>query len=82
MEIMMMVALPEGAERPPAAKIKWLGPDEQFGSIFNQDVENVAQVQRGLKAAKPPGGLTLGNYQDIKVRWHHRLLEKWVNREI
>ena len=45
----MMVALPEGAERPPAAKIKWLGPDEQFGSIFNQDVENVAQVQRGLK---------------------------------
>jgi len=78
-EIMMMVSLPEGQPRPPAAKIKWLGPDEQFGSIFNQDVENVARVQRGMKAAKPPGHLTLTNYQDIKVRWHHRLLEKWLN---
>ena len=72
-------SLPEGVERPPAATIKWLGPDEQFGSIFNQDVENVALVQKGLKSAKPSPGLTLANYQDIKVRWHHRLLEKWLN---
>ena len=79
MEIMMMVTLPEDAERPPSAPMRWLGEDEHFGDIFNQDVENVAEVQKGLKAAKAPGGLTLGNYQDIKVRWSHRLLEKWIN---
>ena len=36
---------------------------------------NTSKVQRGLETTRKPG-VTLGNYQESKVRWiHHRLGE-------
>ncbi len=86
MECMYLAPYKEG-EKPPAAKIHWLGADEDWTNapelgglarIFNQDVFNLPKVQRGLRAMQKPG-VTLANYQEGKIRHFHTLLEKWIN---
>jgi phenylpropionate dioxygenase-like ring-hydroxylating dioxygenase large terminal subunit len=85
MECMYLAPFREG-ERPPAAKIHWLDFDEDWTNapelgplarIFNQDSFNLPKVQRGLRATQKPG-LTLGNYQEAKIRHFHGLLERWL----
>ena len=85
MECMYLAPYREG-ERPPAAKIHWLDFDEDWTNapelgplarIFNQDSFNLPKVQRGLRATQKPG-LTLGNYQEAKIRHFHALLERWL----
>jgi hypothetical protein len=90
MECAFMVSLPEGVERPPAATIHWLGADDDWteapelgglAEIFNQDTANIPYVQKGLKSlarGKPSKGITLANYQDIRIRHYHRLLDKLI----
>ncbi len=86
MECMYLAPYKQG-EKPPACKIHWLGPDDDWcdapelgalARVFNQDVFNLPKVQRGLKAMTKPG-ITLGNYQEAKLRHFHALWEKWVN---
>ena len=48
-----------------------------LGKVFDQDTFNMCNVQKGLEATFKPG-VTLGNYQESKVRWLHQLLEEWV----
>jgi phenylpropionate dioxygenase-like ring-hydroxylating dioxygenase large terminal subunit len=83
MEVMYLSPFAEG-ERPPAAKIHWLGPDDDWtqapelgflARVFNQDTYNLPKVQRGLHAMAT-SGLTLSNYQETKIRHFHRLLER------
>lgn len=90
MECIFMVDMPDGVERPPAATVHWLGPDDdwteapELGSlaeIFNQDTANIPYVQKGLKslaAGKPGGGVTLANYQDVRIRHLHRLIDRYI----
>ena len=77
---------PFAGERPPPAPIHWLGEDETFvdapelgmlAKVFNQDLFNMAKVQRGLETTRKPG-MTLGNYQESKIRWIHAKLDQWV----
>ena len=84
MEVLFMA--PFKGERPPPASIHWLSEDEQFtaapelgmlGKVFNQDLFNMARVQQGLETTFKPG-ITLGNYQESKVRWFHHKLGEWV----
>ena len=72
-------------ERPPPAPIHWLEEHETFtdatelgmlGKVFNQDLFNMAKVQIGLEASHKPG-ISLGNYQEAKVRWIHQKLTQW-----
>ena len=72
-------------ERPPPAPIHWLEEHETFtdatelgmlGKVFNQDLFNMAKVQTGLEATHKPG-VSLGNYQESKVRWLHQKLGEW-----
>jgi phenylpropionate dioxygenase-like ring-hydroxylating dioxygenase large terminal subunit len=91
MEAILMVEVPEGRERPPAAKVRWLGVDDNWADatelgptaeIFNQDSGNIPYVQKGLKSmayAKPSKGVTLGNYLDIRVRHFHVLLDQFMS---
>ena len=83
----MYLAPYKAGEKPPAAKIHWLGVDDDWcdapelgalARIFNQDIFNLPKVQRGLKASQKPG-VTLANYQEAKIRHFHTLLEKWIN---
>ena len=84
-----MFLAPFAGERPPAAPIHWLAEDEPWtnapelgmlGRVFDQDSLNLAQVQAGLNTlAKTRSGCTLSQYQELKVRHFHHLLERWVS---
>jgi phenylpropionate dioxygenase-like ring-hydroxylating dioxygenase large terminal subunit len=77
---------PFSGERPPPATIRHLGVNEPWttapelgmlAKVFDQDVFNMAKVQRGLETTFKPG-ITLANYQESKIRWLHDTLGKWV----
>ena len=77
---------PFKGERPPPATIRRLGVEESWttapelgmlAKVFDQDVFNMAKVQRGLETTFKPG-ITLGNYQESKIRWMHDTLTAWV----
>jgi phenylpropionate dioxygenase-like ring-hydroxylating dioxygenase large terminal subunit len=87
-EVMLLVPLPDGAARPPAAKLRWLGPDEPFasvselgyfGQVLDQDEELMPRVQRGLLAARKPG-VTLAAYQESRIRQMRRTLAEYMAR--
>lgn len=75
-------------ERPPPAQIKWLEDFETFSAapelgmlakVFDQDLFNMPRVQTGLESTRKPG-VTLGNYQESKVRWLNNKLDEWLER--
>jgi phenylpropionate dioxygenase-like ring-hydroxylating dioxygenase large terminal subunit len=77
---------PFKGERPPPAKERKLAADEPWSTatelgmlakVFEQDVFNMAKVQKGLETTRKPGA-TFSNYQESKIRWLHDLLTKWV----
>ena len=49
-----------------------------LAKVFEQDVFNMAKVQKGLETTQKPGA-TFSNYQESKIRWLHTLLGEWVN---
>jgi hypothetical protein len=89
MEIMYL--LPFKGERPPPAKMRFLGPDQRFleatelgetAAIADQDDWNVAKVQQGLQTLglnKP--GITMGIYQHSQVRHFHNIYDRWMGLE-
>ncbi len=79
---------PYQGEKPPPCEVHWLSEDETFtdaeelgmlGKVFNQDLFNMAKIQLGLETTRKPG-ITLGNYQESKIRWLHQTLGEWVER--
>ncbi len=79
---------PYQGEKPPPCDIHWLGEDETFtdakelgmlGKIFNQDLFNMPKIQLGLETPRKPG-ITLGDYQEGKIRWLHQKLGWWIER--
>ncbi len=82
MECIMLA--PFQGERPPAAPITWLEPDQKWssvlgflGKVFDQDVFNMPKVQMGLESTYQTG-IKLSGYQESKVRWLHEKLTEWV----
>jgi phenylpropionate dioxygenase-like ring-hydroxylating dioxygenase large terminal subunit len=89
MEIMLLAPLPEGAPRPPAAPVHWLGVDDlwtaapelgNFAPFLNQDLSNVNRVQRGLHSATKTG-VTLADYQEVRIRHFHQMLDDYINSD-
>jgi phenylpropionate dioxygenase-like ring-hydroxylating dioxygenase large terminal subunit len=77
---------PFKGERPPPAPVHRLGVNDPWtdapelgmlAKVFDQDTFNMSKVQRGLEATFKPG-ITLGNYQESKIRWLHQMLGQWV----
>jgi phenylpropionate dioxygenase-like ring-hydroxylating dioxygenase large terminal subunit len=77
---------PFSGERPPAASTTYLDADDDWtdapelgmlAKVFQQDSFNMPRVQKGLETTAKPG-VTLGNYQESKLRWLHQLLTKWI----
>ncbi|MDH3754786.1 MAG: aromatic ring-hydroxylating dioxygenase subunit alpha [Acidimicrobiia bacterium] len=88
MSIMECVYLdPFEGERPPPAKITWLGPDDSWvekapelgnlARVFEQDTFNLPKVQAGLHTTQR-SGVTLANYQESKIRHIHSLIDRWI----
>lgn len=85
-EIMYLVQFDTSKPRPAAAKMTMLGSDETFvdapelggaGIVFDQDLSNMTHVQRGLQTTKKPG-VTLGNYQEVRIRHFHQTLQHYL----
>ncbi len=53
------------------------GMDAGFGAILDQDTDNLFLQQEGLEASAKRG-LTLGNYQEIRVRHFERAVDKYI----
>ena len=84
MEVLFLA--PFVGQRPERVPVHWLNDDEPWtnapelgmlGKVFDQDVFNMASVQLGLEATYR-SGVTLGIYQESKVRWLHQKLTEWV----
>jgi hypothetical protein len=52
----------------------------ELGAFFNQDLGNVAWVQKGMRAARKPG-LTLAHYQESQIRHFNRTLDMYIHGE-
>ncbi len=83
MEVLFLA--PYAGEKPAPRPIHFLEEHESFtdapelgtlGKVFNQDLFNMARVQQGLETTRKPG-VTLGNYQELKIRWIHAKLDEW-----
>ena len=85
MEVILLS--PFRGTRPPPAKVHvleigqpWTDAPElgNLANIFSQDTFNLPNIQRGLRAAAHEQ-VTLGRYQESKIRHFHTLLEKYLN---
>jgi nitrite reductase/ring-hydroxylating ferredoxin subunit len=81
-----MFLSPFQGERPPAAPLRMLGPDDDWtdapelgmlARVFNQDVYNLPNVQEGLESGALQS-VTFANYQETKIRHFHALLDQWI----
>ena len=89
-EVMYMVPLPEGAERPPAAECTFLDLEDDYTEapgfngyllkVFNQDFLNHPMVQKGMRN-HPKGEIILASYQESKMRHFYETLNKWLESE-
>ena len=85
-DLMLLEPLPEGAPHPepPAPErlsveqsyteveaLKWLGP------VYDEDTSNLAAQQQGFKTSGK-AGLTLGNYQEARIRRVHLTLDEFL----
>ena len=49
-----------------------------LGAIYDQDTGNLALQQQGFKTSRKPG-LTLGNYQEARIRRVHMTLDEFLS---
>jgi hypothetical protein len=64
-----------------------LAPDQDWGDgtnfglladVFRQDMANLPRLQKGLRATRK-AGVTLGDYQEVRIRHFHRELGRWLD---
>ena len=89
-EVMYMLPLPEGAERPAPAECTYLNLDQDYteateigsylAKIFNQDYINHRAIQKGVKN-HPHGRTMFASYQESKLRHFHETLDKWLDAD-
>jgi phenylpropionate dioxygenase-like ring-hydroxylating dioxygenase large terminal subunit len=93
MEVIRLKRVPKGKEndRPKPVEMRMLGDDEpwtnasdQLGAslagVFDQDMANLPYVQEGLNASLS-GTVHFGRYSEMRIRQHHKMLEKYLAAE-
>lgn len=86
-EVLFLRPVPKDGNRPMPAEPIHLrdeqsfceaeGMDPGFGGILDQDTDNVGLQQEGIEASAKRG-LTLGNYQEIRIRHFEQAIERYV----
>ena len=88
MECMFLDPYDPSQPRPAPAPVHWLEADQPWtdapelgmlAQVFEQDMSNLRQVQRGLASLRK--GVTLATYQETKVRHFHSVLDQWIARD-
>lgn len=79
MQAMLLAPWPEGKPKPAPKAQRFLGADDHWteapelgalAKIFEQDCNNIPQVQKGLKTKQPPYVWTSGYQESIIRAWH------------
>jgi len=89
MEVRVLTRTPKGTVAPKSPPMHLIPSDEPFTSashllgeglagVFDQDLENLPHVQRGMKASAN-GRIELGHYQESRIRHFHRTLTKYLD---
>ena len=85
-DILMLEPLPEGATHPDPPEPVRLQVEQSYteveelawlGAVYDQDTSNLHLQQQGLKASRK--GITLGNYQEARIRRFHLTLDDYLN---
>lgn len=86
-EVMFLRPVGKDGVRPPPAEPTELtleqsfkeaeGMDPGFGAILDQDTDNLFLQQEGLEASAKQG-ITLGNYQEIRIRHFEKAVDKYM----
>ncbi len=86
-EVLFLRPVPSDGERPEPAELIVLADDQSFteadgmdpgfGQILDQDTDNLFLQQEGLEAAVKKS-LTLGNYQEIRIRHFEQAIDRYV----
>ncbi|MFK7734176.1 MAG: SRPBCC family protein [Pseudomonadales bacterium] len=87
MEVMILKRSPKDGPRDAPCAPHYLDADQPWaaaeeldalGPIFDQDMNNLPHVQKGMKASRK-GSVSLANYQEVRVRHFHQVLDKYLN---
>ncbi len=90
MEVYGLQYVPANGSRPKPATVHWLSEDETWadahemgglGSVLDQDMGNLPYVQEGL-ISSGNNRVEFGNYQEMRLRQHHIMIERYINNEI
>ncbi|WP_231636137.1 RHO alpha subunit C-terminal catalytic domain-containing protein [Novosphingobium sp. ST904] len=86
-EVMFMRPKPKDGREVETAEVEILqdhqsfaeaqGMDPGFGHILDQDTDNLYAQQEGLEASAKPG-ITLGDYQEVRVRHFEQTIDKYM----
>ena len=86
-EVMFLRPVPKDGKRPEPAEPIYVGDNQSFkeaagmdpgfGAILDQDTDNLFLQQEGLEASAKHG-LTLGNYQEVRVRHFEKAVDKYL----
>jgi len=88
MEVRILMRTPKGTAAPKAPPMHLIPPDQPFASVahiigeglagvFDQDLENLPYVQKGMKASANHA-IELGHYQESRIRHFHHTLDKYL----
>ena len=85
-DIMMLIPCPPDQPRPRGVPVHQLSLEDDWSEapelgalihIFQQDSANLVKIQKGLKASRKPG-ITLANYQEVRIRQFHQTLDGYL----
>lgn len=88
-DLLILEPLAEGESHPEPPEPECLDVEQSYtevealswlGHVYDEDTGNLAMQQQGFKTSRKPG-LTLGNYQEARIRRVHMTLEEFLNRE-
>lgn len=87
-EIMLLQRYDKSKPKPQPVPVHEMTDDQVWadaaelgglGAVFDQDMSNIPYVQEGLHiAAAAKGAVSLGNYQESRVRDLHRNLDRYI----
>jgi nitrite reductase/ring-hydroxylating ferredoxin subunit len=86
-DLLILEPLPEGAEHPEPPEPVQLGVEQSYtevagiswlGPVYDEDTGNLALQQQGFKTSRKRG-LTLGNYQESRIRRVHKTLDEFMS---
>ena len=88
-DLMILEPIPEGADHPEPPEPERLDVEQSYtevealswlAPVYDQDTGNLELQQQGLKTSRK-AGITLGNYQESRIRRVHLTLDEFLQND-